>query len=149
MSCSASRPIARGCPLETEHTTESARTPASDMGGACEHLTLTEAAKMAPGRPSTSCVWRWCRRGVLSRMGERVQLRHMRVGGKLFTTASWLNEFGNRLAEADAAHFRLTGDDAVPPPARSPARKSRRERFEKHRRDTVEQANQELKDAGL
>ena len=39
-------------------------------------ITLTEAAKITPGRPSTNCLWRWCRRGVLSRGGERVRLEH-------------------------------------------------------------------------
>jgi hypothetical protein len=42
---------------------------------------------------------------VLARSGERVHLRHERVGGKLFTTRAWIEEFGRRLAEADAAHF--------------------------------------------
>ncbi len=113
------------------------------------HVTLTEAAKIAPGRPSTNCMWRWCRRGVLSRTGERVHLRHVRIGGKIFTTARWLDEFGNRLAEADVAHFRLTEEDACPPPARPSHRKARRERFEQHRRDTMNDANRELEDAGL
>ena len=113
-----------------------------------ERLTLTEAAKISPGRPSTNCIWRWCRRGVLSRSGERVQLRHLRMGGKLFTTARWLDEFGSRLAEADAAHFRLTEGDS-PPPARPSPRKVRRERLVQHRRETIDHANQQLKDAGL
>lgn len=114
-----------------------------------DHLTLTEAAKIAPGRPSTNCMWRWCRRGVLSRTGERVHLQHVRIGGKIFTTARWLDEFGSRLAEADAAHFRLTEEDVCPTPTRPSPRKARRERFQRHRRDTIENANQELEDAGL
>jgi hypothetical protein len=32
--------------------------------GGEEHLTLVRAAKLAPGRPSVNCVWRWCREGV-------------------------------------------------------------------------------------
>ena len=32
--------------------------------GVDEHLTLARAAKLAPGRPSANCVWRWCREGV-------------------------------------------------------------------------------------
>ena len=113
-----------------------------------EHLSLGEACKIAPGRPSTNCVWRWCRRGVLSRTGDRVYLQHVRVGGKIFTTARWLDEFGNHLAEADAAHFRLTEGKAVPPPVGSRP-KRRRQRFEQHRRDTMENANRELEDSGL
>ena len=26
-----------------------------------DHITLGQAAKLAPGRPSTNCMWRWCR----------------------------------------------------------------------------------------
>lgn len=113
-----------------------------------KHLSLGEACKIAPGRPSTNCVWRWCRRGVLSRTGERVYLQHVRVGGKLYTRAEWLEDFGQTLAEADAGHFRRNEDDAEPPPA--PSRpKRRRQRFEQHRRESMESANQELDDAGL
>lgn len=111
-------------------------------------LTLSQAAKIAPGRPSSNCLWRWCRRGVLSRSGERVYLHHARVGGKVYTSKQWLEDFGQALAEADAAYFRQNEDDAVPPPTSSRS-KRRRQRFEQHRRDTVEQASQELKDAGL
>ncbi len=57
-------------------------------------ITLTEATKITPGRPSTNCLWRWCRRGVLSRGGERVRLEHQRIGGKIFTAPDWLEEFG-------------------------------------------------------
>jgi len=85
---------------------------------------------------------------VLSRAGDRVYLEHIRVGGKVYTRADWLEEFGQTLAEADAAYFRQNEDGAVPPPASS-GPKRRRQRFEQHRRDTVEQANQELEEAGL
>ena len=114
-----------------------------------EHLTLSQAAKLAPGQPSSNCVWRWCRRGVLSRTGERVYLQHVRVGGKMYTRAEWLEDFGRTLAEADAEYFRLTEDDAVPPPARPSHRKARRERFEHHRRQSIEDANRDLENAGL
>jgi hypothetical protein len=50
-----------------------------------DYITLGEAAKIAPGRPSANCVWRWCRKGVLSRAGQRVRLRHVRIGGKIIT----------------------------------------------------------------
>ena len=112
-------------------------------------LTLTQAAKVAPGRPSSNCLWRWCRRGVLARTGERVRLQHTRVGHRIFTTARWLREFGDRLAAADAAHFQPRGDDAHPPLATPPRRKARQKRFQKHRRDTIEHAHRELEDAGL
>lgn len=78
--------------------------PALD-DAAREHLTLSQAARLTPGRVSPNCVWRWCRRGVQARTGGRVRLRHVRQGGKLFTTRRWLDEFGERLALADAAYF--------------------------------------------
>ena len=70
-----------------------------------EPITLTQATKIAPGRPSTNCMWRWCRRGIRARSGRQVKLEHMRVGGKIFTTARWVREFGQRLAAADAEYF--------------------------------------------
>ena len=114
-----------------------------------EHLTMTEAAKIAPGRPSTNCIWRWCRRGVLARTGERVRLQHVRIGGKIFTMARWLDEFGSHLAEADAVHFSLSEDDSCPPPSRPSRRNAHRERFDQHRRESIEHADQELRNAGL
>jgi hypothetical protein len=55
-----------------------------------QHIRLGEAAKIAPGRSSTHCLWRWCRKGVLARSGERVRLQHIRIGGKIFITPAWL-----------------------------------------------------------
>jgi len=87
-----------------------------------QHLRLGEAAKIAPGRPSTNCLWRWCRKGVLARSGERIRLQHIRIGGKIFTTPAWLEQFGKALAEADAAHFDLGNQASEPAVARrSPA----------------------------
>lgn len=70
-----------------------------------QHITLTQAAKITPGRPSTNCIWRWCRRGVLARNGQRVRLEHVRIGGKIFTTRRWVEAFGKSLAEADTTYF--------------------------------------------
>ena len=112
-------------------------------------LSLSQAAKVVPGRPSSNCLWRWCRRGVLSRSGERVYLRHVRVGGKVFTGKQWLDDFGQALAEADVAYFRRAKDDAYSPPQKPTPRRRRRERFEQHRRETIKTASQELEDVGL
>jgi len=113
-----------------------------------DHLTLTEATKVAPGRPSTNCLWRWCRRGVLARSGERVHLQHSRVGGKLYTTAAWLREFGERLARADATYFDLEDEQPVDAPSRG-----RRGKFDgcqsERRLRELEDVNRELDEAGL
>ncbi len=111
-------------------------------------LPLSRAAQIAPGRPSSNCVWRWCRRGLRPRAGERVYLRHVRVGGKVYTSREWLEDFGQALAEADAAYFRRAEDDASQPDPRVQP-KRRRKRFEHHRRQTIDQATRELEDAGL
>ena len=108
-----------------------------------EYLTLGQATKIAPGRPSTNCLWRWCRRGVLSRNGRRVHLQHVRLGGRIYTTARWLDEFGRRLADADLDHFR---HDHPAPPQRARERTSRNE---KQRLAAIEQANRELEEAGV
>jgi len=85
---------------------------------------------------------------VLSRAGNRVFLKHVRVGGKMYTRKEWVEAFGEALAQADADYFQQVDDGAVPRPVPS-GPKRRRQRFEQHRRATVESANQELDDAGL
>jgi len=125
--------------------------------GAEAHITLTQAAKLTPGRPSTNCLWRWCRRGVIARNGERVRLEHVRIGGKLFTRRSWLEEFGRRLASADSKYF-----DAEPaatateprapahePPAAAPAAPHRRQTSADRRRRRIEDAERRLNALGI
>ena len=114
-------------------------------------ITLTEAAKVAPGRPSTNAVWRWCRRGVLSRGGDRVRLQHLRVGGKIFTTAAWLEDFGRALAEADTRYFDLheaatEAARAAEPPRR---RRSHRTPSDDRRKRQLADVERGLDAAGL
>lgn len=113
-----------------------------------QHITLGEASKITPGRPSTNCVWRWCRKGVLARSGERVRLQHVRIGGKIFTTPAWVQQFGKALAEADAAHFELD-EQGTEVPRQAPRRRRRVSRHAQQRRDAYERANRELEEAGL
>jgi len=117
-------------------------------------ITLTELAKITPGRPSTNCLWRWCRRGILSRGGERVRLEHRRIGGKIFTAPDWLEEFGRKLAEADTRHFDQCEEaaaDAVAREARIPHRRRRSQppRTEHEDLNVVEDAERELDEAGI
>ncbi len=116
------------------------------------HLTLSQAARVVPSSVSPNCVWRWCRRGVLARTGERIKLQHVRIGGKLFTKAKWIEEFGERLAEADARYFDLADkpDDCtnfVPPPRRR--RVTHSAILDNRRRKHLAQVRRELEDAGL
>lgn len=110
------------------------------------HITLTEAAKITPGRPSTNCLWRWCRRGVLSRSGQRVRLEHVRIGGKIFTTVEAVEKFGKALAEADASYFDLEAQTVESP---APRRRRPVSRHVQQRQAAQEQANRELEEAGL
>jgi hypothetical protein len=119
--------------------------PSSDSGQP-NYITLTQIANIAPGRPKTNCIWRWCRRGVLSRSGERVRLRHVRIGGMIFSTRQWLDEFGRRLAEADSKYFDLV--DAAQ--RGDTARRRRKEtRSEEARRQAIEEADRELRAVGI
>ncbi len=83
------------------------------------YLTLSQAAQLLPGRPSACAVWRWGRKGIKARGGERVKLQHIRLGGRVYTRSDWLEEFGKRLAEADVAHFDARAETPLPP--RDPA----------------------------
>lgn len=51
-------------------------------------LTLTEAAKTAPGRPHAATIWRWYRHGV-----RGVRLETFVRGGRRFTTVEALERF--------------------------------------------------------
>src|SRR5262249_1607702 len=109
------------------------------------YITLGQAARCAPGRPSTNCLWRWCRKGVLARSGERIKLQHIRMGGKIFTQEQWVREFGERLAEADAAYLcqHDAGGNAQPETGRLPNPEASRHRTH------LEQVDRELQEAGL
>ncbi len=126
-----------------------------EQSDASQLITLTEATKITPGRPSTNCLWRWCRRGVLSRGGERVRLEHRRIGGKIFTASQWLDTFGQKLAEADTQHFDLREIIAAEATAKEPRASQRRRRRvhppQRRREDPreVEDAERELDEAGI
>lgn len=117
------------------------------MHGQEELITITDAANRTPGRPSTNCIWRWCRKGVISRKGERIRLQHVRIGGKLFTAVKWLEEFGQRVAAADAEYF----DASQPPSAVCRSRRPGRppNSHEKQRQEQIDLARRELDAAGI
>ena len=108
-----------------------------------DYITLTQASKLAPGRPSINCIWRWCRKGVIARDGRRLRLEHVRMGGKLYTSAQWLAEFGQALAEADANYFNIDSDAPTlltPQP---------RTRTVSQRQAAIQRAERELKEMGV
>lgn len=112
-----------------------------------QHITLTQATKITPGRPSTNCLWRWCRRGVLARNGQRIRLEHVRMGGKIFTTPRWVETFGQALADADRDYFAQQEQprgDATPVATQRSLTRAMQQRQSAHQR-----AQSELEEAGL
>ena len=100
-------------------------------------ISLSEASKITPGRPHTATLTRWCRPGIKARTGQRVRLKHWRVGRKIFTTAEALQEFFERTAEADLPHF--DERDA----AKAPAPTSDNKRSDEERAEAVARAKDE------
>lgn len=91
-------------------------------------LSLSDAAHRCPGHVSQSAVWRWARKGLKARSGNRVRLRHLRVGGRLYTTQANLDGFFADLASADIAHFERGDNGPVEPAGPRPRSPNRRER---------------------
>ena len=76
-----------------------------------ESISLADAARLIPNRSSPNTVWRWCRRGLKLRNGERIRLSYTQVGGRIFTTPADVVEFLERVTVADAEFF---GQEARP-----------------------------------
>jgi len=81
------------------------------------YLTLAQAARLMPGTPAPSTIWRWARKGIAAADGGRVRLQHVRMGRRVFTTGQWLAKFGREVADRDVARF---ASDHVTPPQRIP-----------------------------
>lgn len=111
------------------------------MHAETDYITLVEAARISPGRPSSNAVWRWCRKGLRSRGGRRIRLQHVRMGGRIFTTEAWVHEFGQRLAEADSKHFELESSQTQFIAAESP--------LSPRRQAAIERAERELQAKGV
>ncbi len=65
-----------------------------------EWMSLSEAARRLPkldGRKiHPSSLWRWCKQGI---RGQR--MRYRKLGGRIVLTLADIDEFSQRLAEAD------------------------------------------------
>ncbi len=72
-----------------------------------EHVPLSKAAALVPGRPSAATLWRWATRGA-----RGVRLQTVVVGGRRFTSASAVSRFIDEL------------NREPPPPTSGPARPS-------------------------
>ena len=101
------------------------------------YIDLSEAAKRSPGRPHSASVWRWCRRGIKARNGERIHLAHIRAGGRIFILPSALETFFRQVAEADRAHFAKEPVATTKPPT------------DRQRQGSVQRAERTLTGAGI
>ena len=70
-----------------------------------EFLTLAQAARKVPGKPSTATCWRWTTSGFLARNGQRIRLRSFRFGRALRIRADDITAFAEELARANAEGF--------------------------------------------
>lgn len=110
-------------------------TTSPDSVDRSELLTLPRAARVLPGNPHASTLWRWCRKGVKTRAGHRIRLEHQRLGRTIYVTREAIDAFARALAAADMEQF--DAEEAAPR-MRSPA----------ERRRAVERANKGLAAAG-
>lgn len=78
-------------------------------------ITLSEAAKRLPGKPSLPTLWRWCAKGV-----RGVRLAHLRLGRRIFTTVEALNEFGASCTRREAPKtIAISTDSQLPIPSQA------------------------------
>lgn len=64
-----------------------------------DYIECSAAAKLVPGQPAAATIWRWCTRGIKNPNGGRLYLQSNRWGGKVWTTAKWVAEFGAELSK--------------------------------------------------
>jgi len=120
-------------------TATPANQPAHDWSFA-ELIDMPAAAKLLPGRVSTTTLWRWGAKGKVLIDGNRANLRTVKVGSRPYTTEKWLREFIEKTTTAD----RDRRDVEIPPRPRTTSHPSDRERRSSH-----ELAVKELEEAGL
>ena len=95
------------------------------------YLSISEAARKSPGKPSPSAVWRWARTGIKARNGTRVRLSHVRAGGRVLIPETALDEY-----------FDARPDASRPVGATPPRSESRREK-------DIARAERDLQKAGV
>ena len=93
-----------------------------------ELCTLVGATQLLPkvnrNPLHANAIWRWCRRGV-----RGVHLEHVRIGGRIFTSAQALNRFANALAAADMDRLKARSAQPAPAPALPPISVSQRSAY--------------------
>ena len=102
------------------------------------YLTLSQAANSLQQKTQRASVWRWCRYGLKSVNGQKIYLKHYRIGREILTTQEDLDNFFKYLAQADMEHF---GKDKPKP--------ARRIIPPKPNKKAQEQAENELRASGI
>lgn len=110
------------------------------IGSTEELMTLAQAAGLLPridGRKVSACtLWRWCRKGL-----RGVSLDYVRVGRRVCTTRTALQQFFTALAELD---------QQAPPDTRSlPRHLKRRPITSRQRQRALAEADAVLERAGI
>lgn len=62
-------------------------------------ISMTEAARMIPGRPTTATVWRWTTRGVAG-----IKLESLKIGGRRLTSREAVERFMAACDASDPSH---------------------------------------------
>ena len=106
-------------------------------------ISLSQASRLLPSKPSPSTVWRWGREGVPVGESERIHLKVWRYGRRVYTTRDALAEFGRAVADADLQRFGTAPETA---PLSGSATSSARD--EQRRDSAAEAAEAELAAAG-
>lgn len=77
-----------------------------------ELLTLSQACRLLPSKPSPSTLWRWRRSGVVVN-GRRIRLTCIRAGGTWLTTREAFADFLQQQTEA-ALGGAAVGEESEP-----------------------------------
>jgi hypothetical protein len=69
-----------------------------------KYISLNQAIDLLPIRPAISTIYRWCTCGhTINGTKEAIQLEHVYIGRRLFTTEQWLEDFITRCKAARQA----------------------------------------------
>lgn len=63
------------------------------MIDADDFVSINDARGFFPGRPSLSTLWRWSLQGVKGPNGDRVKLRTIKSGGRVFVSREAVDAF--------------------------------------------------------
>ena len=57
------------------------------------YVPTSKASRLFPGKPHPLTILRWRLTGLIGPDGNRVKLRYIRSGKRIFTTREWADEF--------------------------------------------------------